>query len=82
MNHLLVSSLGVGHAVLDKVRWMASTYELSCKLTGAGGGGCAIIHLPSDTRTETRAEIVGDLEREGFSCYFIEAGGQGVTFEE
>ena len=46
MNHHLLTALGVGHARLDAALLVAAEAGLSGKLTGAGGGGCAIVLLP------------------------------------
>jgi mevalonate kinase len=46
VNHALLNALGVGHAALDEV--VAASAKAGCvaKLTGAGGGGCALTLLP------------------------------------
>ena len=45
MNHHFLSSLGVGHPSIDKVRSVTAQYSLHSKLTGAGGGGCVLTLL-------------------------------------
>ncbi|RYG46394.1 hypothetical protein EON67_09605 [archaeon] len=73
MNHSLLNALGVGHAALDTVASISAKYGGVTKLTGAGGGGCAITLLPprqacvavapgakvrvGDTRTDAAARI-------------------------
>ena len=42
INHQLLGSLGVGHPRLEAVRAACEQQGFACKLTGAGGGGCAI----------------------------------------
>lgn len=37
-----MDAIGVGHPSLTKVVGLSNSYGYSCKLTGAGGGGCAI----------------------------------------
>jgi mevalonate kinase len=47
-NHAHLVSLGVSHPVLETIRAQtaAEPYRLSTKLTGAGGGGCAVTLIP------------------------------------
>ena len=47
-NHAHLVSLEVSHASLEaiKAKTGASPYGLSTKLTGAGGGGCAVSLVP------------------------------------
>lgn len=48
VNNYLLYALGVGHPALNKVFELSSGIgQFPCKLTGAGGGGCAITLLPS-----------------------------------
>jgi mevalonate kinase len=47
-NHAHLVALGVSHPVLEAIRTQtaAEPYSLSTKLTGAGGGGCAVTLIP------------------------------------
>lgn len=47
-NHAHLDALGVSHPVLEAIRAQAAAkpYHLSTKLTGAGGGGCAVTLIP------------------------------------
>jgi mevalonate kinase len=45
MNHQLLNLLGAGHETIDKVLSIAKKHGQTGKLTGAGGGGCVILHL-------------------------------------
>lgn len=48
MNHALLTSLGVSHSSLEKIKEIS--IECGCpgmKLTGGGGGGCCVILLPA-----------------------------------
>lgn len=47
-NHAHLVALGVSHPVLEAIRTQAAAepYRLSTKLTGAGGGGCAVTLIP------------------------------------
>lgn len=47
-NHAHLVALGVSHSVLETIRakTAAKPYGLSTKLTGAGGGGCAVTLIP------------------------------------
>lgn len=46
-NHQLLCEMGVGHPKLDRICRLGKKYGLCSKLTGAGGGGCAVTLLNS-----------------------------------
>lgn len=46
VNQSLLNALGVGHPALDGVVAITGKLGLVTKLTGAGGGGCALTLLP------------------------------------
>ena len=46
INHNLLCSLGVSHPTLDVIVAEANRAGFPSKLTGAGGGGCALILSP------------------------------------
>lgn len=50
-NHSHLVTLGVGHAALEVVKrtTMEQPWGLHTKLTGAGGGGCAVTIIPDGT---------------------------------
>lgn len=45
LNHCLLEGLGVSHPSLEKVRLITAKFGLKTKLTGAGGGGCAVTFI-------------------------------------
>jgi mevalonate kinase len=47
-NHVHLATLGVSHPALENIKdkTAADPYQLSTKLTGAGGGGCAVTLVP------------------------------------
>lgn len=46
MNQQLLNAIGVGHKALNQVCGIAQERGMGAKLTGAGGGGCAIVLIP------------------------------------
>lgn len=62
INHNLLNAMGVGHPALNKIYNMAKEHSCSCKLTGAGGGGCALILLPYGlTQDSAKSSLVAIL---------------------
>ena len=93
VNHGLLSSLGVSHPRLERLRYLVDQAGVGwTKLTGAGGGGCAITLLKPNssssdeelngqagTKTPTPLRnLERQLEEEGFEKYQTTLGGDGV----
>ncbi|ABN64635.2 mevalonate kinase [Scheffersomyces stipitis CBS 6054] len=86
INHGLLVALGVSHPSLEKVKIITDTSKLgSTKLTGAGGGGCAITLVDEDVSEADIAQGIAELEKEGYECFETSLGGKGVgslSFED
>ncbi|KAJ2244187.1 Ubiquitin-conjugating enzyme E2 6, partial [Coemansia sp. RSA 454] len=82
MNHGLLATLGVSHAALERIREITAHHNMASKLTGAGGGGCALTLVPSDASDETVEQVQCELRDAGFECYSTVVGGKGVAFTE
>lgn len=72
-------SLGVSHPRLERIRELVDYANIGwTKLTGAGGGGCAITLF----RPGIEAHVIDELERkltaEGFKKYETILGADGV----
>ncbi|KAK9466590.1 ribosomal protein S5 domain 2-type protein [Lipomyces arxii] len=79
INHGLLVSLGVSHPKLETIRVVADELEIGeTKLTGAGGGGCAIT-LVNDGVEESRIQdLRTKLQVHGFEVFETMLGGPGV----
>ncbi|KAJ2995101.1 hypothetical protein NUW54_g7448 [Trametes sanguinea] len=79
-NHAHLVSLGVSHPALESIRSItsASPYRLSTKLTGAGGGGCAVTLIPDDFADEALQSLISALESQGYRPYVTAVGGSGL----
>lgn len=68
LNHSLLNAIGVGHAALDAVVGAAAEKGFACKLTGAGGGGCAVV-LSSEPYVEagSREDNAGSDVQQGLA---------------
>ncbi|XP_034026130.1 mevalonate kinase [Thalassophryne amazonica] len=75
-HHLIV--MGVGHPALDTVCRITLARGLHSKLTGAGGGGCAITLVRPETDGSVLQSMVQDLKDCGFDCWETSIGGPGV----
>ncbi|KAF9046864.1 cystathionine beta-lyase [Hymenopellis radicata] len=79
-NHQHLVSLGVSHPVLETIRetTLAAPYGLSTKLTGAGGGGCAVTLIPDDFKDELLKELLKEIVDNKFDPYLTSVGGSGL----
>ncbi|KAI9618445.1 hypothetical protein H4Q26_012266 [Puccinia striiformis f. sp. tritici PST-130] len=77
-NHALLSSLGVGHSQLDLVKSFAANCGLETKLTGAGGGGCAITLIPDEFEEEKLSTVIKNIEANLMKAYETEIGVSGI----
>ncbi|KND94224.1 Mevalonate kinase [Tolypocladium ophioglossoides CBS 100239] len=79
MNHGFLVSLGVSHPRLERIRELVDYADIGwTKLTGAGGGGCAITLFRPDVKDETIKELERKFAAEGFQEYETVLGGDGV----
>ncbi|KFY39962.1 hypothetical protein V494_03733 [Pseudogymnoascus sp. VKM F-4513 (FW-928)] len=79
MNHGFLVSLGVSHPRLERIRELVDYADIGwTKLTGAGGGGCAITLFRPDVKKENIEELELKFEGEGFKKYETVLGGEGV----
>lgn len=81
VNHGLLVGLGVSHPGLEAVRSLSDSLEIgSTKLTGAGGGGCALTILKKDAKQSALKQFKDTLEREhGYALYQTQLGGIGCS---
>lgn len=88
MNQSLLNCLGVGHPRLDRVAEIAALHGLAAKLTGAGGGGCALLlcHVGPQNGVGASGEakslaVCKQLEEEGFLYWEVDLGCPGVALD-
>lgn len=92
INHGLLVSLGVSHPKLEKIRAVGDELGIGeTKLTGAGGGGCAITLLHVDDDVDSAADQAAKLaqfharmvnDKVGFEIFDTILGGPGVGYGE
>lgn len=79
INHGLLVSLGVSHPALETVKAIGDTHKIGAtKLTGAGGGGCAITLLSPDADEATLTKVKSEFYEKGFEVFQAHLGGKGV----
>ncbi|GJJ08315.1 hypothetical protein Clacol_002526 [Clathrus columnatus] len=79
-NHRHLVSLEVSHPSLEKIRQITfnAPHNLRTKLTGAGGGGCAVTLIPDDFDNSLLEKLSKDLLDAGFKPYITSVGGAGA----
>lgn len=65
--HHLLSALGVSHPKLDEIVQMAQTDGIAAKMTGAGGGGCAVMLYEPGSKQAAR--VIQRLRKGQFTVY-------------
>lgn len=78
INHGLLNALGVGHPALEQVHKVSAKHGKRCKLTGAGGGGCAITLLEANAQAPSALDE--DIRKLGFDTFRSRVGGEGVRW--
>jgi mevalonate kinase len=61
INHSLLDAIGVGHVALTEVVAASASVGFTSKLTGAGGGGCAITLLDAQPESAVDPEKLKQL---------------------
>lgn len=79
INHGLLVALGVSHPRLERIRELVDHEGIGwTKLTGAGGGGCAMTLLKPDVSEEKLRRLEDTLEAEGYRKFETTLGCDGV----
>ncbi|PMD26061.1 mevalonate kinase [Hyaloscypha hepaticicola] len=79
INHGLLVALGVSHPRLERIRELVDHEGIGwTKLTGAGGGGCAITLLKPGVSPEKLKRLEDTLEREKYRKFETTLGCDGV----
>lgn len=79
LNHGLLVALGVSHPSLEEIKMIADRENIGVtKLTGAGGGGCAITLVNEDIEEDKIQQVILTYKEKGFECYETSLGGKGV----
>lgn len=79
INHGLLVALGVSHPGLEKIKMASDTLKIGqTKLTGAGGGGCALTILNDSTTREKVQHFMSQMESQhGYKTFETTLGGSG-----
>lgn len=79
----MLRSLGVSHPRLERVFTISDAHGFASKLTGAGGGGYAIVLLPPGYEEMVEFAMLSEaLTADGFEWQATTLGGVGVQIEE
>lgn len=78
MNHSLLCCLGVSHPTLEKIMQVAKEHSLNAKLTGAGGGGFALILVPQNRKPEAFSQCMDALKALDCHVWMVDLGVPGL----
>jgi len=81
INHGLLVALGVSHPTLERARMLTDELNVGkTKLTGAGGGGCAITLLNDEVDELILRDLIKQYDALGYETYETSLGGKGVGY--
>ncbi|KAL0224756.1 hypothetical protein RCL1_002668 [Eukaryota sp. TZLM3-RCL] len=78
-NHELLNEIGVGFDEAESIRAICKNYDVVCKITGSGMGGC-LVGVPKHFM-QNLLPVVDALNTAGFPTYTTTLGCQGVLLE-
>ncbi|XP_075253822.1 uncharacterized protein LOC142345587 [Convolutriloba macropyga] len=79
-NHVLLQEWGVSTEKLDKVVEVAEKHNCAGKLTGAGGGGCAIVILNPNLDHYATVELISeDLKHLDVEVFEVQISKNGLS---
>eukprot|EP01130_Rhizamoeba_saxonica_P017132 TRINITY_DN8176_c0_g1_i2.p1 TRINITY_DN8176_c0_g1~~TRINITY_DN8176_c0_g1_i2.p1 ORF type:complete len:401 (+),score=83.24 TRINITY_DN8176_c0_g1_i2:100-1203(+) len=81
ISHNVLNALGVGHNELENIISIANEFHLQTKLTGSGGGGCAITLVKSNTPDHIVDTVLERLN-EKYSSFMTRMGCKGVQYHD
>ncbi|TDL25608.1 cystathionine beta-lyase [Rickenella mellea] len=79
-NHAHLKTLEVSHPSLENIKAKTGRppYHLHTKLTGAGGGGCAVSLVPDAFDDSSLQSVISELKAAGYDAYVTSVGGSGL----
>jgi mevalonate kinase len=81
INQGLLYSLQISNTQLNLIINLAREFNLSCKITGAGGGGCCFILLHSSSISNDYNELIQKLTSHKFVPIKTKLGCNGIKIE-
>ena len=81
MNQGVLYAFQVSHTSLNEIANVAQRYNMHCKITGSGGGGCCYILVNKSLQVSSLTEFIGCLNGKNFVSFFTKLGCEGVKFE-
>jgi mevalonate kinase len=83
VNNNLLRTIDVSHPKLEKILTIAANNEFAAKITGAGGGGCVFVLLPSNFKSLAKYKSLCDsFTSAGFNWMQTSvSSGTGVDFK-
>lgn len=84
INHGILYSFHVSNTELNTIANLAQKFNLNCKITGSGGGGCSFILLKNSQNQACNSvdDLVSLLEENNFVPFKTKLGCSGVRIDK